>query len=164
LNKSITHLPDTSIYLKKVIKSVFKLEDPNDTYRKLKKINKGSSGLIYKCKRIDNDEEVAMKMVVPKNRAEYDAIQNEVGIMMLCTSESNIIQCKDAYDFDGKLWIYMDLMDIGAMTDLLIESSDDIKENCIKYLLREVLIGLDYLHSNSILHRDIKSDNILINT
>jgi serine/threonine protein kinase len=67
-------LPDTSIYLKKIIKSVFKLEDPNETYRKLKKINKGSSGLIYKCKRIDNEEEVAMKMVVPKNRAEYEAI------------------------------------------------------------------------------------------
>jgi serine/threonine protein kinase len=73
-NKLITHLPDTSIYLKKVIQSVFKLEDPNDTYRKLKKINKGSSGLIYKCKRLDTGEEVAMKMVVPKNRAEYEAI------------------------------------------------------------------------------------------
>jgi serine/threonine protein kinase len=78
------------MYLKKVIQSVFKLEDPNETYRKLKKINKGSSGIIYKCKRIDNGEELAMKMVIPKNRTEYEAIQNEVGIMMLCSSENNI--------------------------------------------------------------------------
>ena len=84
-------MPDTSIYLKKIIQSVFKLENPNDKYRKIKKINKGSSGLIYKCKRISDDQELAMKMIVPKNRAEYEAIQNEVGIMMLCKKENNII-------------------------------------------------------------------------
>ena len=84
-------MPDTSIYLKKIIQSVFKLENPNDKYRKIKKINKGSSGLIYKCKRISDGQELAMKMVVPKNRTEYEAIQNEVGIMMLCKKENNII-------------------------------------------------------------------------
>ena len=92
----------------------------------MKKINKGSSGLIYKCKRISDGQELAMKMIIPKNKTEYEAIQNEVGIMMLCSKENNIIQCKDAYDYDGKLWIYMDLMDIGAITDLLIESPDTI--------------------------------------
>ena len=83
---------------------------------------------------------------------------------MLCKKENNIIQCCDAYDYDGKLWIIMDLMDIGACTDMLIECANYITENVCAYILREVLIGLQYLHSNSIVHRDIKSDNILINS
>jgi len=48
--------------------------------------------------------------------------------MKLCQKENNIIQCYDAYDFDGKLWIYMELMDIGAMTDIIIENERSIDE------------------------------------
>lgn len=84
--------------------------------------------------------------------------------MKLCQKEDNIIQCFDAYDFNNRLWIYMELMDIGAMTDIILENSGKIDEQVCQYILKQVLIGLEYLHNNSILHRDIKSDNILMNS
>lgn len=55
-------------------------------------------------------------------------------------------------------------MDGGAITDLVIESNELIPEKVCAYILRQVLFGMDFLHSKSIIHRDIKSDNILFNT
>jgi serine/threonine protein kinase len=55
--------------------------------------------------------------------------------MKLCQKEDNIIQCFDAYDHDGKLWIYMELMDIGAMTNIILDNIGKIEEEVCKYVL-----------------------------
>ena len=56
--------------------------------------------------------------------------------MKLCQKEDNIIQCFDAYDFNEKLWIYMELMDIGAMTDIILENAGRIEEEVCQYILK----------------------------
>jgi len=55
-------------------------------------------------------------------------------------------------------------MDVGAITECLEERKGVIEEKVCKYILRCVLEGLYFLHSRGIVHRDIKSDNILVNT
>ena len=84
--------------------------------------------------------------------------------MMLCKSNFGIIKCVDAYDYFEKLWIFLELMDIGAITECLQDMRGNIKENVCKYILHQALEGVYFLHSRGILHRDIKSDNILVNT
>ena len=83
--------------------------------------------------------------------------------MKLCSAEDSILACTDAFDWRGKIWIFVELMDGGALTDMVVENAGKLNEDVCAYILRQVLYGLDFLHSKSIIHRDIKSDNILFN-
>ena len=102
-------------------------------------------------------------MMRPKNEKEFNSIKNEVGIMMMCQDDDSVIKCLDAFDYGERLWVIMELMDVGALTEILEEKKGNIDERLCAYILRRSLEGLYYLHSKSIIHRDIKSDNILIN-
>lgn len=59
--------------------------------------------------------------------------------------------------------MFVEFMDGGAMTDLIYQFIKRIPENVIAYLMKELLIGLQALHEKKQLHRDLKSDNVLLN-
>ena len=59
--------------------------------------------------------------------------------------------------------MFVEFMDGGALTDLIYKFMNKIPENVIAYIMKSLLVGLDSLHSKKQLHRDLKSDNILLN-
>jgi protein-serine/threonine kinase len=88
-------------------------------------------------------------------------IANEVGLMHLNEGDS-ILRCHDIFDYRNRLWIIIDLMD-GCLTDVIDELDAKYSENCVKYMCYKTLSGLQFLHERHIIHRDIKSDNVLYN-
>ena len=81
---------------------------------------------------------------------------------MQITQCKSIVQCCEAFDYQKRLWIFMELMDGGAFTPMIEDMQGQCSEAFCKYSLYATLQGLLDLHKMNIIHRDIKSDNILV--
>lgn len=53
-------------------------------------------------------------------------------------------------------------MNGGSLTDLIYFKYKTMNENIIAYIIKQIIKGLKYMHDNNRLHRDLKSDNILL--
>lgn len=73
-----------------------------------------------------------------------------------------MLRCFEAFDYRQRLWIFLEFMDGGCLTPIVEERKGNIPENVCAYILYQTLRGLAYLHKRNIVHRDIKSDNILV--
>lgn len=81
----------------------------------------------------------------------------------MCEQNQGILKVIEAYDFKSRLWIFVELMD-DALTSYIQAFHKEYSENVVKYVLKKSLEGLDFLHQKHIIHRDIKSDNLLFST
>jgi serine/threonine protein kinase len=95
-----------------------------------------------------------------KNDTQRTKIINEIYLMQSASCE-NIISYKECYEYENKIWIVMECMD-ETLTELCLDMGGRIDESIMAYILKSMLNGLVFLHDTHRLHRDIKSDNILL--
>jgi p21-activated kinase 1 len=89
-----------------------------------------------------------------------ELIINEI-LVMRESQHKNIVNFIDSYLMNSELWVVMEYMEGGSLTDIVTRTR--LLEGQIAAICREILEGLQHLHSKGIIHRDIKSDNILLN-
>jgi len=137
--------------------------DPNELFEELEKIAEGSAGEVFKAVHKKTQEKVAIKIISLTGSGEVriSDIRNEIKMMKLCHHE-NVVKHFGTYLKSDKLWVVMEYMDGGALTEVI--SICQISEAQIACICKEVLIALEAIHAGNRLHRDIKSDNILITT
>ncbi|SGZ37879.1 uncharacterized protein HGUI_00079 [Hanseniaspora guilliermondii] len=134
------------------------LEDPKRLYKNFTEIGHGASGAVFKAD--DNTETVALKKINIKSHPNKDLILLEIETMKKYTHD-NVIEFKNAFFFTSELWVSMEFMDGGNLADVVMNCV--LSNNQIGFICKKVLGGINFLHKNGIIHRDIKSDNILIN-
>ena len=94
--------------------------------------------------------------------SEIENLKREISILKGCQNE-NIVQYYGSYFKDNSLWLIMEYCAIGSVIDLIRLLGEPFQnENLIASILYGTLKGLEYLHRNKKIHRDIKAGNILL--
>ncbi|KIJ24160.1 hypothetical protein M422DRAFT_137603, partial [Sphaerobolus stellatus SS14] len=145
--------------------------NPLDTFTDLIQVAEGQYGSVYSARmasQIDTDSDlIAVKKVpIPVNGTPKIAqLKHELNIMSKVRHIH--ILANDGLFFDyaeSALWVRMELMD-RSLADVLALGDEDlvIEEPVMARLASDILLALVFLNENGIAHRDVRSDNLLIN-
>ncbi len=157
-NKNVEIIPKTGSYLP--LKSEHRL-----SYDLIEKIGTGSFGTVYSA--IDEkNQHIAIKIKNSLKDKSLTHVSNmffhEEFLSMQSLQHPNILRVLGVesydYNFNG---IAMEFID-GINLNLIIKENKSISERMIKNYTKQILDGLSYIHSENVIHRDIKSSNIMI--
>lgn len=134
--------------------------DPKQKYTVTKKLGAGASGTVYEARDDAAGEVVAIKKMELGRQQKKELIISEIEVMRECT-HPNIVNYIESYLVRGdNLWVIMEYLDGGCLTDVVMETV--LSEGQMAGICLKCVDALSFLHSNKIIHRDIKSDNILL--
>ncbi|KAK5578705.1 hypothetical protein RB653_008378 [Dictyostelium firmibasis] len=146
----------------KTMKSEISEEDPEQLFRVLEVIGQGSFGVVCTCINTVNNEIVAIKFLEMEGE-ENSSLKKEITILKNTVRCPYIVKYHGCYIKENNLMIVMEYCDGGSILDIMQMCSITLTETQIAAILYQIVEGLVYLHSNKILHRDIKAGNVLVN-
>jgi serine/threonine protein kinase len=132
-------------------------------YQRLETIGRGAYGSVHKGKHIPTGNVVALK-IINLDTADDDVgdIQREVALLTQLR-DPHITEYYGCYLDGPRVWIAMEYAQGGSVHSLMKASKDDcIEERYTCAIIKEVVAGLSYLHKVPVIHRDLKSANILV--
>lgn len=141
------------------LRTIVSIGNPDRKYKKVDKIGSGASGSVYTAIEISTEAEVAIKQMNLKDQPKKELIINEI-LVMRENKHANIVNYLDSYLVSEELWVVMEYLAGGSLTDVVTECQ--MEDGIIAAVCREVLQALEFLHNRHVIHRDIKSDNILL--
>ncbi|XP_036447557.1 calcium/calmodulin-dependent protein kinase type 1G-like [Colossoma macropomum] len=120
-------------------------------------LGSGASSEVFMVKEIKTGKKYAMKCVVKKNR--NTSLENEIAVLKRIKHE-NIVALEDFYESHTHYYLVMQLVSGGELFDRLLNQGM-FSEKDASLVIRQVLEGVNYLHKNGIVHRDLKLENLL---
>lgn len=133
--------------------------DPRENLENFLKIGEGSTGTVCIATEKSTNRQVAVKKMDLRKQQRRELLFNEV-VIMRDYHHPNIVEMYDSFLVDDELWVVMEYLEGGALTDIVTHSRMD--ESQIATVCSQCLKPLAYLHSQGVIHRDIKSDSILL--
>ncbi|KAF0979702.1 hypothetical protein FDP41_001370 [Naegleria fowleri] len=138
-------------------------------YEPIECVGKGAYGIVISANDRLMNRKVAIKKieaVFKKEKFFQKRIMREIKILIHCKGHPNIVEILDlvppeSFDEFEDIYIVTEYMDCNLQE--LLKSGQKFSEQNIQYFLYQMLKALDVLHSCDIVHRDIKSSNILVN-
>eukprot|EP01062_Namystynia_karyoxenos_P080929 TRINITY_DN8805_c0_g1_i1.p1 TRINITY_DN8805_c0_g1~~TRINITY_DN8805_c0_g1_i1.p1 ORF type:complete len:447 (+),score=144.74 TRINITY_DN8805_c0_g1_i1:91-1431(+) len=133
--------------------------DPTQEYSDLRLLDTGAQGQVFSAVSRSGEPVALKKIKLKEDPKERLLFETEISMLHSCR-HPNVVELRACHLAHSVLWIGMELMD-GKLTDLIL-GGVQFSAGQIGFLMLEVLKGLEYLHSTGRIHRDVKSDNVLV--
>ncbi|XP_077096362.1 serine/threonine-protein kinase PAK 6b [Siphateles boraxobius] len=133
--------------------------DPRSYLESFVKIGEGSTGVVCIAREKLSGRQVAVKMMDLRKQQRRELLFNEV-VIMRDYSHKNVVEMYKSALVGEELWVIMEYLQGGALTNIVSETR--LTEEQIATVCESVLQALCYLHAQGVIHRDIKSDSILL--
>uniref|UniRef100_G3PQY4 non-specific serine/threonine protein kinase n=1 Tax=Gasterosteus aculeatus aculeatus TaxID=481459 RepID=G3PQY4_GASAC len=146
----------------------FFFQDPAGIFELVEVVGNGTYGQVYKGRHVKTGQLAAIK-VMDVTEDEEEEIKLEINMLKKYSHHRNIATYYGAFikksppGHDDQLWLVMEFCGAGSITDLVKNTKgNQLKEDWIAYISREILRGLAHLHAHHVIHRDIKGQNVLL--
>uniref|UniRef100_A0A665UCA1 non-specific serine/threonine protein kinase n=1 Tax=Echeneis naucrates TaxID=173247 RepID=A0A665UCA1_ECHNA len=133
--------------------------DPRTGLEDFVKVGEGSTGVVCTAREKHSGRQVAVKMMDLRRQQRRELLFNEV-VIMRDHRHRNVVQMFRSALVEDELWVVMEFLQGGALTHIISQTRLD--EQQVATVCLSVLQALTYLHSEGVIHRDIKSDSILL--
>ncbi|XP_022122597.1 phosphorylase b kinase gamma catalytic chain, skeletal muscle/heart isoform isoform X1 [Pieris rapae] len=132
-------------------------------------IGRGISSTVRRCIEKETGHEFAAKIIDLSQESQdgvdtqtmRDATRQEINILRVVAGHPYIIELQDVFESETFIFLVFELCKNGELFDYLT-SVVTLSEKKTRYIMRQVLEGVRYIHSKNIVHRDLKPENILL--
>ena len=133
-----------------------------DVYDMTRKLTKGSFATVWECKRKENQEIFAVKVINRQGlaRSEDEAVMNETAIVQ-SLDHKHIVKMVDFFEETDYFFLVMDYMTGGDVFDRIVDKNQYTEKDA-RDLVRILLEAVEFMHEHGVAHRDLKPQNLLL--
>uniref|UniRef100_A0A182MYC1 Protein kinase domain-containing protein n=1 Tax=Anopheles dirus TaxID=7168 RepID=A0A182MYC1_9DIPT len=159
--KKVFHLGSGEAKKKRIFNNIRMDTDPADFWDMIGELGDGAFGKVYKAQSKETRQLAAAKMCTLEDEENLSDHMVEIDILSEI-KHSNIVGLYEAFSIDDKLWMLIEYCDGGALDSIMVELEKPLTEAQIAYVCKHMCAGLNHLHKNKVIHRDLKAGNVLL--
>jgi len=145
------------------IKKATNYKDFFDYYSVGDYLGKGQFGLVKIGINLKTKAKVALKILTKSEISTIEGLKTEIDILRV-SKHCNVVQFLDYFENSNYIFIVMEYIKGGTLDEYMKRVQWKISENIVKKMVKQITNGLYYLNQFGIIHRDLKLNNIMLNS
>ncbi|XP_055907611.1 serine/threonine-protein kinase 10 isoform X2 [Eupeodes corollae] len=159
--KKVFHIGGGEAKKKRLYNNIKMDTDIADFWEMVGELGDGAFGKVYKAQHKETRRYAAAKMCTLEDEENLSDHMVEIDILSEI-KHPNIVELYEAFSLDDKLWMLIEYCDGGALDSIMVELEKPLTEPQIAYVCKHMTEGLNFLHKNRVIHRDLKAGNVLL--